>query len=199
MNIKYYRDPIEYERKKGWSPSDLSFERAVSEAMKVLLSRGDVLGFRHSSCSFWHVFVNAWNRVSPDLLVSNFFRALRFPTYLIHLGASSDLIITTRSTLFRPAFLHVRKLPTRPAHDKYLARKPNFHIPERRVWVNEGRPKGVPQSGKAKITYSTEVGFTAEYSYESAEPGWLEESNSVAQVFHGPFTCSRQGQVFLFR
>ena len=98
-----------------------------------------------------------------------------------------------------PAFLHVRKLPTRPAHDKYLARKPNFHIPERRVWVNEGRPKGVPQSGKAKITYSTEVGFTAEYSYESAEPGWLEESNSVAQVFHCPFTCSRQGQVFLFR
>lgn len=100
MNIKYYRDPIEYERKKGWSPSDLSFERAVSEAMKVLLSRGDVLGFRHSSCSFWHVFVNAWNRVSPDLLVSNLFHALRFPAYLIHLGASSDLIITTRSTLF---------------------------------------------------------------------------------------------------
>jgi len=85
---------------------------------------------------------------------------------------------------------------TRPAH---VARKPNFHIPERRVWVNEGRPKGVPQSGKAKITYSTGVGFTAEYSYESAEPGWLEESNSVAQVFHCPFTCSRQGQVFLFR
>ncbi len=66
MNIKYYRDPIEYERKKGLIASDLSFERAVSEAMKVLLSGA---GFPAFKLQFLACVRKRMKSVSPDLLV----------------------------------------------------------------------------------------------------------------------------------